>query len=380
MGRISNLLDRTISTLSPERGIRRMNARRRSEFADKTAEIVRLKLERKHREFASGGGFQSAEKSSDAGSWLTSKLSPDSSLEEDRPDMIERADSAYKNYELATSHVEGRVIRVVGCGFTVQPELDPEDLGISEEQAEQMNRQLRKAWDRLVERIGKHDEWLYEIQQQLQRYWERRGEFFLLFGDENDPLSPVSLKVEVIHPDRVSTPPGMEGDASVRMGIKLDASGRGIGCWVQDSQPGDTLEVKQTWTYYEYYMRNGLHRMLHHFDRRDSRQHRGYPRYQVGTKRLKNTEEYIEAEIERNYVGACMAAFVHTETPDDAFAAHGGTTDSNGKRQRDIQPSMIHYMGMDEKVDFSNPNGAPATFAPFVDDQDRKFADRKSVV
>lgn len=374
MGRIANLLDRAVYTLNPERGAARIATRRKQEFADRMDEIVRLKLERKRREYASGGGFQSAEKSSDAGSWLTSKLSPDSALEEDRPDMIERADSAYKNYEMATSHVEGRVVRVVGCGFTVQPELDPEDLGITEEQAEKMNRSLRKAWDRLVERIGKHDEWLYEIQQQIQRYWERRGEFFLLFGDEYDPLSPVTLKVEVIHPDRVSTPPGKDGDNSIRMGIQLNAKGRAVGCWVQDCQPGDTLEFKQTWTYYAYYQSNGLLRVLHHFDRRDSRQHRGYPRMQVGTKRLKNSEEYNEAEVERNYVAACMAAFVHTDDPDSAMTGQGIVEDSNGKRLKDIQPSMIHYVPNADDVTFSNPTGAPASFQPFMEEQDRKFA------
>lgn len=374
MGRIANMLDRAVYTLSPARGMARIAARRKAEFADKAAEVVRLRLESRRRHFASGGGFQSAEKSNDAASWLTSKLSPDSALEQDRPDMIERADSAYKNYELAASHVEGRVVRVVGCGFTVQPELDPEDLGISEDQAEQMNRLLRKAWDRLVERIGKHREWLYEIQQQIHRYWERRGEFFLLFGDEYDPLSPVTLKVEVIHPDRVSTPPGMEGNSTVRMGIKLDAKGCAIGCYVQDSHPGDTLEVKQTWTYYPYYQSNGLPRILHHFDRRDSRQHRGYPRMQVGTKRLKNSEEYNEAEVERNYVAANFAAFVHTDNTEDAMTGHGVVEDSDGRRQREIMPGMINYVPNADAIDFSNPTGAPASFEPFMEEQDRKFA------
>jgi capsid protein len=264
MSRLSKYIDRVYSTFDPIGGERRIKARRRQEFTETLADIARLKLERKKREYASGGGFQSAEQSTDAHSWMTSEMSPESDLEADRPTMIKRADSAYKNYELATAHVEGRVIRVVGCGFTVQPELDHEELGISEDEADEQNRTLRKAWDLLTERIGRNGEWLYEIQQQMQRYWERRGEFFLLFGDEFDPLAPVSEKVEVVHPDRVSTPPGKAGDPFVRMGIQLDAKGRAIGCWVQDSHPGDTLEIKQTWTYYEFVGPNGLPRMLHH--------------------------------------------------------------------------------------------------------------------
>lgn len=375
MNRLQRFIDDCVYAVSPERGEKRTKARYRKEFTDKIADVARLKLDRKRREYASGGGFQSAENSEDAASWMVSELSPDSDLETDRPTMIKRADSAYKNYELATAHVEGRVIRVVGCGFTVQPELDHEELGISEDAADELNRVLRKAWDRLTERIGRHGEWLYEIQQQMQRYWERRGEIFLLFGDEYDPLAPVSEKVECVHPDRVSTPPGKASDPLVRMGIQLDANGKAIGCHVQDSHPGDTLELKQTWTYYEFVGSNGLPRMFHHFDRRDSRQHRGYPRMQVGTKQLKNTEEYVEAETERNYVGACMAAFVHTEMPEDqAMMASGAVEDSTGKRVRDIQPSMIHYLGATDSVTLSNPTGAPATFKDFIEVADRKFA------
>jgi capsid protein len=159
------------------------------------------------------------------------------------------------------------------------------------------------------------------------------------------------------------------------MGIQLSGDGKAVGCWVQDSHPVDTLEIKQTWTFYPYYQSNGLHRILHHFDRRDARQHRGYPRMQVGTKRLKNSEEYDEAETERNYVGSCMAAFVRTDIPaDDAMAAHGVVEDSTGRRLRDIQPSMIHYVGPTDEVQFSNPTGAPATFDKFMEHQGRMFA------
>lgn len=380
MSRLANIIDRTIYAVSPERGMRRINARRRKEFSDKIADITKLRLERKRSEFAAGGGFQSAENSSDAASWLTSELSPDSSLEEDRPTMIKRADSAYKNYELATAHVEGRVIRVAGCGMTIDPDIDADaDEGdeevIGEAEATRWNRKLRKNWDRAIESIGRHGESLWEIQHLMQRYWERRGEWFVLIGDKYDPLSPVTLKLEVIHPDRVETPPGKAGDKTVRMGIQLDASGCAVGCYVRDTHPGDTLDTTQTWSYYPYKQANGLPRMIHHFRRVDSGQHRGYPQFQVGTKRLKNAEEYDEAELERNYVGSCMAAFVRTDMPaDDAMATHGVVEDSAGKRLRDIQPSMIHYVGPTDEVQFSNPNGAPATFDKFMEHEGRMFA------
>lgn len=378
--RISKLLDDAIYAVSPGWGSRRQRVRRRQEFASKIAEVEMARLDRRRRQYASGGGFASAEKSSDAHSWLTSKLSPDSSLEEDRPEMIERADGAYKNFELAQAHVEGRVIRVAGCGMTIDPDIDAdldedsEDV-VSEEQATRWNRILRRNWERVVERIGRRGESLWEIQHLMQRYWERRGEWFLLIGDRYDPLSPVTLKVEVIHPDRVSTPPGKEGNQLVRMGIQLNAEGDGIGCYVQDSHPGDSLDVKQTWTYYPFHQKNGMPRMIHHFRRVDEGQHRGYPQMQVGTRRLKNAEEYDDAELERNYVASCHGAFVRSEMDADLqMAAHSVVTDSDGRQVRDIRPGEIHYVGPNDEVQFSNPQGAPATFVQYMEHEGRMFA------
>jgi lambda family phage portal protein len=229
-------------------------------------------------------------------------------------------------------------------------------------------------WERTAECIGRDGQALWEIQHEMQRDWESRGEWFVLIGDEYDPFAPTTLKVEVIEPDRVSTPPGKEGDVNVRMGVQLK-DGRAIGYWVRDSHPVDTLEIKESWTYYPKKLKNGQFRMFHHYARVKRGQHRGFPRMQVGTKRLKNAEEYASAELERNNIGACMAAFVRSDS--EIFAemeAAGVVTDADGKKQRDIVPGMIQYLGPADEVSFSNPQGAPTSFVPFMEYEARQFA------
>jgi hypothetical protein len=135
MGRLSKIVDNVVFAISPERGLARRQARHRLALSEKRHDVAITRLERRRQQFASGG-FSSAEASRDADSWLKSRLSPMSALEMDREEMCLRADSAYKNFELGTAHVEGRVVRVAGCGMTVDPDLDNEDLGISEQEAE----------------------------------------------------------------------------------------------------------------------------------------------------------------------------------------------------------------------------------------------------
>jgi lambda family phage portal protein len=183
------------------------------------------------------------------------------------------------------------------------------------------------------------------------------------------------MKLEAIHPDRVDTPPGKAGDPKVRMGVQLDASNVPIGYYVRDTHPGDTLEYKETFTYYPAVSSNGLPRMIHKFIRYDDGQHRGYPRMQVGTRRLKNADEYNEAELERVYVAACNAAVVYTELPpDEAMEASGAVIDADGKRVRDMSPGQFHYVGATDRVEFNNPSGPSNTFEPFMENEARMFA------
>lgn len=356
--------DSVVSAVNPEAGNRRAAARVRRDYAEK----LREKLDRK----LSSGGFASAEQSQDAHSWLKSRLSPNSAMEEAREEMLERADSAYKNYELGANHVEGRVVRVVGCGTQIDPDIEPE-AGISAEQAERWSAALRKGWDRQVKRIGNRNQPLWKLQQIMQRHDERHGEWFVLVGDKHDPMAPTTLKIEVIHPNRVSTPNDKAGDKLCRMGVQLKSDGSIAGYWIRDTHPHDTLDYKEKHTFYPAYLPNGLPRVIHHFDEYEAGQLRGYPRMQVGLKRLKNAEEYGEAEIERNYVGACLTAFVRTDAGMDEVT-EGDVVDASGRRVREMSPGQIQYLGMADEITLSNPSGAPASFQPFMDYQAKMFA------
>jgi capsid protein len=374
-GILARLSDWFIDSVSPERGNRRKAQRIKRAHFERNRERLRSRSRRDPSEFSGAGGHQSAEHSRDTANWLKSNLSPDSALEEDREEMCARVDSAVKNYELATNFVEGRIIRVVGWGMTVEPEIglaESEDGEPTSEQ-EELNRVLRSNWEIVAERIGKNGEELWQIQQKLQGDWDQRGEWFLLIGDEYDPLSPITLKVEVIDPDRVSTPDNMAGDKSVRMGIKVDANGRPIGCYIRTTHPGDTLDVKYKWDYEPFFLKNGMPRVIHHHDWK--RGVRGKPRMQVATKRLKNTEDYDEAELERNFVASCHVGVVRDELdPDDAAESMGAVRDADGNLVRQFAPGQWVHASTSGEIEFNNPSGPTATFAPYMEHQGRQFS------
>ncbi|CAE7465003.1 gene 4 [Symbiodinium pilosum] len=324
---------------------------------------------RARRESYSSGGFASAEHTRDSVSWLTSRLSPESALEEARSEQLQRADAAYKNHELGANHVEGRAIRVSGTGTSLDPAIDPEEGDFSEEQAEAWNRTLRRLWVRQSQRIGKGNKPQWRVQQLLTRHLERHGEWFLLIGDRYDPLSPTTLKIEVIHPNRVESPPEKAGDPTVRMGVQLNGDGEAVGYYVRDSHPGDTRDSRVSYRYVPSYYANGLPRLLHYFEETEAGVHRGYPRMQVSFKRMKDSDEYSAAELDRNYNASCNVGVIHTDADEDDvlddISPGGLVTNYRGERLRTMQPGEYQYAGVADRVTFNNPQGAPATFGEF---------------
>lgn len=357
-------IDGLVAAVSPEAGNRRSAARLRADYGRKMAE--------RYRQGLSGGGFKSAGKGRDSHDWMTSRLSAQSALESDRETILERSDSAYKNYELGANFVEGRVTRVVGTGFSLDPDID-DSSGVSREQAERWNDALGDAWALQSQRLGKRGKPLRKIQQLCQRHYDRHGEFFVLIGDQHDPFTPTTLRVEVIHPRRVETPPGKSGDPLCRMGVQLSESNEVLGYHVRDGHPGDDKDPKESFTYIPATFANGLPRVVHVYEETESGVERGLPRMQVGQNRLKNSSEYDAAESERNYVAACHAVFVQTDLS-AAEALPGEVLDADNRRVREYAPGTVNYFGLSDNISLSNPQGAPSSYEAFMRQQDMKFA------
>ena len=381
-GALTAAVDGAVGIVSPRRAIQRKTMRNMSQFLDRRHDARMARLESGESlsgwgaSSSGGGGFRSAERSRDSHSWLTSLLSPDAALEHDLEEMRSRANSAYKNYELARAHVERRVQRVIGCGITMRPAVRVVEGLINDAQAKALNRQISDSLERTLPRLGHHGEPFHVIQRMVERHWEKDGEAFVLFGDKADRMSPVTLKLEVIHPRRVETPPSQRANPLVRMGIVYNRRGDKAGFYVRSKHPGDNKEFEVKHDFIPATYKNGLPRMLHLYDKLEAGQSRGYPHLQVSLSRFKNTEEYEDADLERNIIAGSHAAFVTTEADPSQLAELYGTDvkDVTGQRYEDIEPGMIKYLSPLEKIDFNSPPGPQAAFVPYIEHQGRMAA------
>jgi lambda family phage portal protein len=365
---IGSVLDRAVFTINPKAGNRRMAARRQREVNEAFHERRMARL--------SAGGFDSAKKSP---SGITYQLSPDAALEYDLGQMRVNSNMAYKNCELFAGHVERRVRRVAGTGIMMAPQIVPVVGKITEDQAKEWNTVLRSSFERWAHKAGGSHIPFYMIQRQVVRHIQKDGVAFVQFGDvyQADPRIPITLRLKVIHPTRVETPPEFAADRNVRLGVRTNPKNNTdiLGYYVRTVIPGDNKRFEYKHEFVEAFYANGLPRMVHICESREAEQTLGYPQGQVALKRFEKVEEYEEAETERVIVASChVGVVVGAADSTEAAMAAASRTDSRGRLIEELSPGRMEYAPDAESVIFNNPPGPTNTFVPFIEHQNRMAA------
>lgn len=347
--RFGELVDQFVYAFSPVAGAKRMDFRRRyNAVSMHTHEGARTDESR-------------------GSSWIGSRLSPDSALEEDRAELLSRSQELYRNDSIGGA-VDTRVNLVVSYGFTPQAAIVPRD-GISQEQADSWNDQLELIYDQLYPRIGiSGRQSLWEDLRLVERLHGYAGESITVLSDVGHPDKPVPLATEVIDPFRLETPPSQANNPRVRMGIEYDTKGRITHYHIRKTHPGDTKNL--SWEY----DRVPADRVLHVYEKWFAGQSRGYPWLTRSLNRIKDGKDVGEATIIAMQVEACHAAFVKGGDPYDTATNAASGTNSTGQRYQEIRPGGIHYLGVGEEITFGSPSRPGNSFAPFMEWNDRNKA------
>lgn len=319
-------LDRAIGWVSPATGARRLAARRMME----------------------GLGYEAARTGRRTEGWVTTSASADATSELVTGRLRDRARDLVRNNPLAARALEVKVANTIGTGIV----------------AEVPNRRLRELWTAFVDECdadGFLD--LYGIQALVERCRSESGEALLRFVPAEMSRSGrrVPLQVRVLEPDYLDTSRDgrtAAGDGGwIRHGIEYDPTGEAVGYWLYREHPGDR-------SFGSLIRPSGLEServpaddVLHVFRRLRPGQTRGVTDFAPVMLRLRDLDDYDDAEVMRKKVEACLAAFV--TSPEGADAAQLGpvSTDDEGRINR-LYPAMIEYLRPGESIATAQPSSA----------------------
>lgn len=171
---------------------------------------------------------------------------------------------------------------------------------------------------------------------------------------------PLPFQLQVLEPDHLDTTRDVfRADGSrIVGGIEFDALGRRVAYWLFTEHPGENLSFGQGMTS----NRVPASSVLHLFRVERPGQVRGIPWGASAIVRLRDFDEYEDAQLVRQKIAACFSVFIH-DADSSAPAALSGLDDPNDpdaakkpKIER-VFPGMIERLEPGKEITFAAPPG-----------------------
>jgi len=164
---------------------------------------------------------------------------------------------------------------------------------------------------------------------------------------------PIPLRLHVLEPDYLDlSRNGIVGPTGgpTYNGVEFDKFGRRTAYWLFTSHPGG-LRLQTTQF---YSVRVPAERVLHIYRVDRPGQIRGVPWLASAITRLKDFDDFEDAELMQQKVAACFGAFV-TDMDGAATALTAGGTDGDGDPIDQLEPGHIAYLPPGKTVEFATP-------------------------
>lgn len=276
--------------------------------------------------------------------YRSESYSPERDIEENRKTLRERSRDLTMNAPLAAAAINSTRTSVVGPGLVPRPKIDYEFLGISKEEAQEIQAQIKKEWSlwadsTLCDVCDLNN--FYELQQIALVDWLKNGEEFVLvsYREKELPYMPYQLKLKLIEADRVSTEDSFNGDYGgcikdlgngnyVMNGVEINKDGRVVAYYISSVFPGDNNVTKWEWKRVKKRGKmTGNPNIIHIFNAERAGQYRGVPMLAPVIQTIKQLTRYTEAEIMAAVVNAILAIFVSTEDGEEVEGFSGEDDD-----------------------------------------------------
>jgi lambda family phage portal protein len=372
-----NLIDKFVEIVNPKAAMERTAAR-------KVMEVM-------NSGYSEGGASYS--KKSMRG-WTANSASPSEDIDLNLPTLRNRARDLYMNAPLATSSLKTTRTNVVGAGLRLKARIDNDFLGISQEQADEWERQTEREFELWSD--SKHCDALkmnnFSEQQQIAflGMLMNGDSFGLLKTGKVTPYMPYALRIHLIEADRVNTPNSygaLIGGSRLSIeaknpttgneiisGVEIDKDGAVVAYHISSKYPQSTslnLEVTN-WTRVEAFGKiTGRPNVLHLMECERAEQRRGVPFLAPVIETLKQLTRYTEAELMASVIAGMFTVFIKTqgpttENPLGSMIPQEQQVASDEPANYEMGNGAINILGQGESVDIANPARPNTAFDGFI--------------
>jgi lambda family phage portal protein len=170
----------------------------------------------------------------------------------------------------------------------------------------------------------------------------------------------VPVRLQILEPDYLdSTKVGPAGNGNyIIYGVEIDPTGRRVAYWLWENHPGEVWIPMKGSSFQSN--RVLAEDVIHLYEKRRPGQLRGAVRLASALVKLRDLDEYEEAELVRKKIEACFTAFIKGPGRDMPVSDNTSTdtTKSNAPRIETFAPGLIMYGSEDEDITFGSPNSS----------------------
>jgi lambda family phage portal protein len=326
-----NWLDRTIGALAPAVGLRRLRQRQALQLMQRS--------------------YEGAKAGRRTDGWVTAGTGANAEIGPASSRLRARSRDLVRNNPYAAKAVNALVSNLVGTGIV--PRARAKRSAIAKA-ADQLWLQFAASCDAegLTDFGG--------LQALIVRSLVESGEVLVRFRERRmeDGLA-VPLQLQLLEPDHLDSAKTEElsNGGYILQGIEFDALGRRRAYWLFPSHPGEnrgrSLVSRPV----------PARQVLHLFERLRPGQGRGVSWFAPVILKLRDLDDYDDAELMRKKIEACFAAFVTGAQDEETLGKP--STGMSGDRVESFEPGMIEYLEPGKDVKFASPS-ANSDYADYM--------------
>lgn len=359
-----NLLDKIIAPFAPGTALKRAQARQKLSI-----------LETVNSGYDRHGA--SKRKKSMLG-WISKGASADEDIVENLQDLRDRSRDLFMGTPIATGALKTVRTNVVGAGLRLNAQIDWEYLGLTEDQADEWEKQVEREWKLWSESQDCDAARMLtfgQMQSLALLSCLMAGDVFATLPVIKRKGSTYDLRVNLIEGDKVCNPTALEGQDVNRYvvgGVVNGDYGDPIAYYIAKHHPGSSnTKQKKEWARVPAFgSRTGRRNVLHLLqDLERPGQRRGAPLLSPVIESLKQLGRYTDAELMAAVVSGMFTVFVKSETPETPLGQvipDNEQVDQADDNSYELGNGAIVGLGENESIETANPGRQNTAFDGFV--------------
>lgn len=306
MSRSRNPLEKTIAFFSPEAALKREHARYKLELIQNSGY----------------GNYGASRSKKTLKGWIDTGGSALEDIHDNLQTLRVRSRDLAMGVPLAAGAIKTYRTNVIGSGLTPKPTIDGESIGLSEEQTNEIEKQISREFNLWADSTNCDAERIatfYELQQLALISWLMSGDVFAVLQMKQRAGTPYELCIELVEADRVCTPGdyagiGIEYDTKIVGGVEVDENGEVVAYHIAKRHPLTYRGGNQGWVRVKAFgEETGRRNILHVMTSERIGQRRGVPLLAPVIEALKQLGRYTDAELVAAVVSGLFTVFIEKE-------------------------------------------------------------------